>query len=106
MRRCVSPRLHQPAREGLQRVIETDSSGGVITSSGGVTLLSRADHRQPELVVHDVETLILQLLCGLARGSQDLNDQGGLRRDPALQAVAGRMTPRRGDCARLAARAF
>ena len=89
----------------------------MITSNGGVTLLSRADERldltrrvaacfsdcrQPELVVHDVETLVLQRLYGLALGYEDLNDHEELRRDPALQAVAGRMTPRRGDCAPLA----
>ena len=121
MTRCVPPPLHQPAPEGLsQRSIETDFSGGVITSNGGVTLLRRADerldltrrvaacfadHRRPGLVVHDVETLVLQRLYGLALGYEDLNDHEELRRDPALQAVAGRMTPRRGDCAPLAARA-
>ena len=115
---CVAPPLRQQGPEGLsQRSIETDFSGGVITSNGGVTLLRRADdrlgltlrvvacfadHRQPGLVVHDVETLLLQRLYGLALGYEDLNDPEELRRDPALQAVAGRMTPRRGDCAPLA----
>ena len=88
----------------------------MITSNGGVTLLRRADerldltprlaacftnHRRPELVVHDVETLVLQRLYGLARAYEDLNDHEDLRRDPALQAVAGRTTPRRADCAPL-----
>ena len=89
----------------------------MITSNGGDTLLSRADerldltrrvaacfidHRRPELMVHDVETLVLRRLYGLALGYEDLNDHEELRRDPALQAVAGRMTPRRSDCAPLA----
>ncbi len=116
--RCVPPRLRHPAPESLpQRSIETDFSGGVITSNGGVTLLRRADerldltrrvaasftdHRRPELVVHDVETLVLQRLYGLALAYEDLNDHEDLRRDSALQAVAGRTTPRRGDCAPLA----
>ena len=116
--RCVPPRLRQPAPEGLsQRWIETDFSGGVITSNGGVTLLGRVDerldltrrvaacftdHRRPEMVVHEVETLVLQRLYGLALGYEDLNDHEELRRDPALQAVAGRTTPRRGGCAPLA----
>ena len=115
---CVPPPLRHQAPEGLtQRFIETDFAGGVITSNGGVTLLRRADerldltrrvaacfidHRHPGLVVHDVETLVLQRLYGLALGYEDLNDHEELRRDPALQAVAGRMTPRRGDCAPLA----
>ena len=60
------------------------------------------DYRQPGLVVHDVETLVLQRLYGLALGYEDLNDHEHLRRDPALQAVAGRTVPRRGDCAPLA----
>ena len=82
-----------------------------MTSNGGVTLLRRADeqldltrrvaacftdYRRPGLVVHDVETLVLQRLYGLALGYEDLNDHEELRRDPALQAVAGRTTPRRG----------
>ena len=116
--RCVPASLRQTAPEGLsQRCIETDFTGGVITSNGGVTLLGRADeeldltrrvaacfadYRRPELVVHAVETLVLQRLYGLALGYEDLNDHEDLRRDPALQAVAGRMTPRRGDCAPLA----
>ena len=115
---CGSPRLRHPAPRGLsQRTIETDFSGGVITSNGGVTLLRRVDerwnltpriaacftdYRRPELVVHDVETLLLQRLYGLALGYEDLNDHEDLRRDPALQAVAGRMAPRRADCAPLA----
>ena len=80
--RCVKPGMRHPAPEGLpQRTIETDFSGGVITSNGGVPLLRRADerldltrrlaacftdHRRSELVVHDVETLVLQRLYGLA----------------------------------------
>ena len=116
--RCVSPILrHEAPASLLQRSIETDFTGGVITSNGGVTLLRRADerlgltrrvaacftdHRRPELVVRDVETLVLQRLYGLALAYEDLNDHEDLRRDPALQAVAGRTTPRRGDCAPLA----
>ena len=53
-------------------------------------------------MVHEVETLILQRLYGLALAREDLNDHEDLRWDPALQAVAGRMTPRRSDCAPLA----
>lgn len=110
--------MRHPAPDGLsQRHIETDFSGGVITSNGGVTLLRRADerldltprvaasftdHRRPELVVHDVDTLVLQRLYGLALAYEDLNDHEDLRWDRALQAVAGRTTPRRGDCAPLA----
>ena len=116
--RCAHPSLRHPAPEGLpQHSIEADFTGGVITSNGGVPLLRRADerldltrrlaacftdHRRPALVVHDVETLVLQRLYGLALAHEDLNDHEDLRRDPALQAVAGRTTPRRGDCAPLA----
>ena len=112
MTRCVPPRLREPAPAGLsQRWIETDFSGGVITSNGGVTLLGRVDeqldltrrvaacftdHRRRELVVHQVETLVLQRLYGLALGYEDLNDHEELRRDPALQAVAGPDDPAAG----------
>ena len=115
---CVPAPLRQPAPEGLsQGSLETGFRGGVITSNGGVTLLSRADerldltrrvaacftdYRHPRLVVHDVEIPVFQRLYGLALGYEDLNDHEELRRDPALQAVAGRVTPRRGDCAPLA----
>lgn len=97
--RCIPPRLRQPAPEGLsQRWIETDFSGGVITSNGGITLLGRVDerldltrrvpacftdHRRPALVVHEVETLVLQRLYGLALGYEDLNDHEELRHDRA-----------------------
>ena len=60
------------------------------------------DQRRPALVVHEVETLVLQRLYGLALGYEDLNDHEELCRDPALQAVAGLTTPGRGDCAPLA----
>ena len=53
-------------------------------------------------MVHNVETLVLQRVYGLALAHEDLNDHEDLRRDPALQAVAGRTTPRQGDCAPLA----
>ncbi len=112
------PPLRQKAPKGLsQRHIETDFSGGVISSNGGVTLLGLVekrldlirrladcftDHRQPELVVHHLDTLLLQRTFALALGNEDLNDHDELRRDPALQAVAGRMTSRRRDCAPLA----
>ena len=101
--RCNRPSLRHPVPRGLsQRAIETDFSGGVITSNGGVTLLRRADEqldltrplaacfadcRRPELVVHDVESLVVQRLYGLALGYEDLNDHEDPRRDPALQAV-------------------
>ena len=39
---------------------------------------------------------------GSPLGYEDLNDHEELRGDPALQAVAGRMRPRRSDCAPLA----
>lgn len=65
----------------------------MITPDGGRTLLSRADerldltrrvaacfldHRQPGLVVHDVGTLLLQRVYGLALGHEDLNDHEAL----------------------------
>ena len=119
--RCVPGNLRHAAPEGLsQHCIETDFSGGVITSNGGVTLLRRtdealdltrrvalcfADYRRPELVVHDVATLVMQGLYALALGYEDLNVHEDLRRDPAPQAVAGRTSPAGATAPRWRARA-
>ena len=107
--RCVGPVLRQQAPEGLsQGAIETDFSGGVITSNGGVTLLQRADARLDLTRASPPAsptiggaswwfTTSRPWSCSGSTGSplahEDLNDHEDLRRDPALQAVAGR--PRR-----------
>jgi hypothetical protein len=92
--------------------------GGVITSDAGALLLGQldtglglirrlaacfVDRRDPRFVEHRLETLIAQRVFGLALGYEDLVDHDELRKDPALQAIAGKMKRRlRSDCEPLA----
>ncbi|MER9874586.1 IS1380 family transposase [Mesorhizobium sp. M0195] len=92
--------------------------GGTITSNAGALLLGQldkglglirrfagcfADRRDPRLVEHRLETLVGQRVFGLALGYEDLNDHDELRKDPALQVLAGKLKPHlRGDCEPLA----
>jgi hypothetical protein len=91
--------------------------GGAITSDAGALLLGLADRaidltgrfaacfrdtRTPELVVHDLETLVFQRLAGIALGYEDVNDHDHLRFDPVMAVLAGKLKARRKDCAPLA----
>ena len=91
--------------------------GGAITSDAGALLLGQtdrairlterfatcfADTRTPELVEHQVETLVMQRVMGIALGYEDLNDHDQLRHDPVLAVVAGKLAAERSDCAPLA----
>ena len=108
---CPTPRGARPRR------IEADFSGGAITSCSGLLLAGLAelplclfdrlaacfdDHRHPELVVHDVETLVGQRILGLLAGYEDLNDHDDLRKDPVIGAVLGCLVSKREDCEPLA----
>jgi hypothetical protein len=60
-----------------------------------IGLLSRvskcfSDHRQPELIEHELGELLGQRIYGLALGYEDLNDHEELRHDPLLAVVAGK----------------
>ena len=46
-----------------------------------------------------------QRVFGIALGYEDLIDHDQLRHDPVLAALAGKLTARRKDCARLPAKA-
>lgn len=85
--------------------METDFSGGTLSSDGGALLLSQVDaglgisrllagcytdRRDPDLIEHSVQELVSQRLIGLALGYEDLNDHADLRRDPLLAAVIGK----------------
>jgi len=82
-----------------------DFDGGRLSSDGGGLLLREvdrrigltaaladciADPRDPEKIVHDVQTLLAQRIHGIALGYEDLNDHDTLRRDPVMQALAER----------------
>src|SRR3954451_8236035 len=60
------------------------------------------DARDPDLIEHEMATLIGQRVFGLALGYEDLVDHDQLRHDPVLAVLAGKLTARRSDCAPLA----
>src|SRR6516225_8967845 len=90
--------------------------GGSITSDAGALLLGETnrvirlterfaacfiDARMPELVEHEVSTMVLQRVVGIALGYEDLNDHDELRHDPVLAVLAGKLAAKRGNCAPL-----
>ena len=101
--------------EGRKVVASFD--GGVITSDAGGLLLGAADkvlgltrrlaacfqdHRDPDLIEHRVETLLMQRITGIALGYEDLNDHDQLRHDPIMAMLAGKLAASRSDCAPVA----
>jgi Transposase DDE domain group 1 len=101
--------------EGRQVVAAFD--GGTITSDAGALLLGETDRairltdrfascfidtRMAELVEHEVATMVLQRVVGIALGYEDLNDHDELRHDPVLAVLAGKLAAKRADCAPLA----
>ena len=101
--------------EGRQVVAAFD--GGTITSDAGALLLGETDRairrtdrfassfidtRMAELVEHEVATMVLQRVVGIALGYEDLNDHDELRHDPVLAVIAGKLVAKRADCAPLA----
>jgi Transposase DDE domain group 1 len=111
-----SPELFEFARvEG--RAVVAAFDGGRITSDAGALLLGAADRvigltrrlaacfsdaRNPALIEHEVETLVMQRVVGIALGYEDLVDHDELRQDPVLATLAGKLAARRSDCAPLA----
>jgi len=104
--------------EGLgSRKVTAGFDGGDITSNAGALLLRETDRaiglsrqaaacfkdaRSQEYVEHMLETLVAQRVHGIALGYEDLNDHDGLRHDPVLGLVSGKLEARRCDCAVLA----
>lgn len=100
---CTSLSFGFPACR--KRRIETDFSGGEITSNGGVLLLRQADRllgltasvarrlidvRQKGKIEHRFAALLRQRVFGIALGYEDINDHAALRHDLALQTAAER----------------
>lgn len=99
------------------RTIVAAFDGGQVTSNAGALLLGATaksigliarmeacftDQRAPEAVEHTLETLLGQRVVALALGYEDLIDHDGLRHDPVLAALAGKLTAKRSRCAPLA----
>jgi hypothetical protein len=112
---CNPERFEFARVEGRSVVASFD--GGRITSDAGSLLLGAADRvigltrrlgkcfsdaRDPALIEHEVETLVMQRVVGIALGYEDLNDHDELRHDPAMAVLAGKLAARRGNCAPLA----
>jgi hypothetical protein len=111
-----NPELFDFARvEG--RAVVAAFDGGRITSEAGALLLGATDRvigltrrlaacftdaRNPDLIEHDVETLVMQRVVGIALGYEDLSDHDELRHDPVMAVLAGKLAARRSDCAPLA----
>ena len=101
--------------EGREVVAAFDA--GAITSDAGALLLGATDRairmmdrfascfhdvRCPELIEHEVVTLVGQRVFGIALGYEDLNDHDDLRHDPLMAVLAGKLEARRQDCAPVA----
>ena len=111
-----NPTLFDFARvEG--RAVVASFTGGRLTSDAGALLLGATDRvlgltrrlaacfrdaRDPTLIEHAVDTLVMQRVVGIALGYEDLIDHDELRHDPVLAVLAGKLAARRADCAALA----
>jgi Transposase DDE domain group 1 len=99
------------------RVVVAGFDGGKMTSDAGALLLGAADRaigrvkrfaecftdsRAPDLIEHEVRTLVGQRVFALALGYEDLVDHDELRHDPTMAVLAGKLAARRKDCAPLA----
>jgi hypothetical protein len=99
------------------RAVVAAFDGGAITSDAGALLLGETDRairltdrfascfvdaRMPELVEHEVSTMVRQRVVGIALGYEDLNDHDQLRHDPVLAVLAGKLAAKRANCAPLA----
>jgi len=101
--------------EGRKVVAAFDA--GPVTSDAGALLLGATDRaigmmkrfascfddlRRPDLIEHEVVTLVGQRVFGIALGYEDLNDHDELRHDPIMAVLAGKLEARREDCAPMA----
>jgi len=88
--------------------VESNFSGGKITSDGGGLLLREVeerrrvigrfaecftDHRDERSIEHTTQELVAQRVYGIALGYEDLNDHDVLRQDPLLAVLVGKSAP-------------
>src|SRR5690242_6654470 len=99
------------------RAVEAAFDAGLVTSDAGALLLKATDQaigmidrlagcfhdeRRPELIEHEVATLVGQRVFAIALGYEDLNDHDELRHDPLMAVLAGKLSAKREDCAPVA----
>src|SRR3954470_12400668 len=99
------------------RSVEAAFDGGLVISDAGALLLGATDRaigmmdrfaacfhdaRRPDLIEHEVATLVGQRVFAIALGYEDLNDHDELRHDPMMAVLAGKLAARREDCAPIA----
>jgi hypothetical protein len=112
---CSAPALEFTGLNGRSVVAAFD--GGAITSDAGALLLGETDRavglvarfaacfedrRRPDLIEHDIRTLVMQRVFGIALGYEDLIDHDHLRHDPVMAVLAGKLEASRAACAPLA----
>jgi hypothetical protein len=115
---CSADLFEFPRVQG--RAVVASFNGGRISSDAGALLLGATDtvigltrrlaacfkdQRDPSFVEHDLQTLLMQRVVGIALGYEDLVDHDQLRHDPVLAVLAGKLAARRSDCAPLAGKA-
>ncbi len=103
MTNCTREVIEYPGFD--RRLIETEFTGGEITSDGGVLLLREADRqigltemvagklsdgRRQKSCRHDLLSMLRQRVYALALGYEDLNDHDTLRSDAAIQTAVER----------------
>src|SRR6202049_1068522 len=99
------------------RAVVAAFDAGAVTSDAGALLLGATDRtirmmdrlaacfhdvRCPELIEHQVVTLVGQRVFGIALGYEDLNDHDELRHDPMLAVLSRKLAAGREDCAPVA----
>ena len=91
------------------RIGRRGGQGSIYVADGkppeGIRLTERfaarfSDRRRPELVEHEVGTLVMQRVVGVALGYEDLVDHDQLRHDPVLATLAGKLEARGARAAR------
>jgi hypothetical protein len=112
---CSAERFDFGSVEG--RAVEAAFDAGMVTSDAGALLLGATDRvigmisrfaacfhdeRRPELIEHEVATLVGQRVFGIALGYEDLNDHDELRHDPLMAVLAGKLAAKREECAPVA----
>jgi len=112
---CSAERFDFGVVEG--RVVDAAFDAGLVTSDAGALLLKATDGaigliprfaecfhdvRRPDLIEHQVATLVGQRIFAIALGYEDLIDHDELRHDPLMAVLAGKLTAKREECAPLA----